>query len=170
MRLSLFILIIPVMLFPGVIKQPETAISEMYPHMGFDKKRALLSGDEALKIEHMARQKLASKIMTYYELKGQNGPVYAVLQTIKVRSKTMTSLTFVKDGKIVRIEMIAFYEPMEYLPSSKWLKTTEGKTSSDAIQPKRDLPTITGATLSANAVSKAARLALAFVRVKLERP
>ena len=157
-------------LFSGVIKQPETAITEQYPHAKFDKKRALLTGAEAAEIEHEARQKLPSKIITYYVIEKGKKKIYAVLQTMTVRSKTMTALTFIEAGKIVAIEMIAFYEPGEYLPIPCWLETLNGKGTDDAIQPKRDLPTITGATLSANAVAKTARLALAFVNIKLERP
>lgn len=170
MKPILFLLTLLLPLAAGVLKQPEAAISQLYPGATVEKKRALLKSSEAAAIEAAAKQKLSSKIITYYTIQEKGQLCYAVLQTTKVRSKTMTALTFVEKGAIAHIEMIAFYEPAEYLPSERWLETIEGKGTADAIQPKRDIPTITGATLSANAVAKTARLALAFVRVKLEQP
>lgn len=169
MRLSIFFLMTWATLWAGVIKQPEYAISQLYPKASVDKKRALLTGAEASRIEHMAKQRLASKIITYYEIKKGHKTRYAVLLTTKVRSKTMTALVFIEEGKLSRIEMVAFYEPAEYLPSHRWMTGLEGKSSSYTLQPRRDIPTITGATLSANAVARTARLALAFVAVKLDR-
>jgi len=170
MKHTLLLFAMVLVVHAGVIKQPESAIAARYPGAVFDKKRALLSDTETARIESLARQKLSSKLMTYYEIKEGKTTRYAVLQTLKVRSKTMTALTFVCEGKITHIEMIAFYEPGEYLPSPRWLATFEGKGAADAIQPKQDIPTITGATLSANAVARASRIALAFVNVKTGQP
>ncbi len=157
--------------FAGLIKAPEKAIADLYPKGSFAKKTILLSSDEAARVEALAQEKLDSKIVTYYEITTPEGPVYAYVQTVRVRSKNLAAMTFVEgSGTIRAIEIIAMFEPMEYLPPQKWLETLEKKSLADPIRPKRDIPAITGATLSANAVSKSARTALAIHSVKVAKP
>ena len=156
--------------FGGLIKTPEKAIGDLFPDAAISKKTILLSSDEAARVQTLAKEKLDSKIITYYEIRTGKMQLYAFLQTVRVRSKNLAALTFVEAGSIRTIEIIAMFEPMEYLPPEKWLETLEKKTLADPIRPKRDIPAITGATLSANAVSKSSRTALAIYDVKIAKP
>ena len=68
-----------------------------------------------------------------------------------------------KDVKIKNIEILAFHEPSEYKPYSSWKAAFTGKGAKDDLKAGYGVPTISGATLSARAISDAARIALAIV-------
>ena len=150
-------------LHAGFIKSPEEAIADRYgPECRVSKKPVLLNNEAFGRVQAEAPMKLESKIFTFYVIeKGGQTVAHAALQTTMIRSKKQTSLVFISPkGSIESIEILAFYEPGEYLPDPKWLALFEDKKSSDPIQPKRDLPNLTGATLSANTTARQAKTAL----------
>ncbi|CAA6816193.1 MAG: Unknown protein [uncultured Campylobacterales bacterium] len=71
---------------------------------------------------------------------------YGILLSSKVKSKSVVSLYLLNsDGKLDDIEIIAFNEPSEYKPKEDWLL---------GFSQKNKMPNITGATLSARAITK----------------
>ena len=152
----------------GLLKKPITAVSEHFPKAKISKKNALLSKVEFAELVKLSKVKPKSKIFTYYQIVQGSEVRYAIQTTTYVRSKNMTALIFIDgNGVVSDIELLAFYEPPEYQPPQKWLATFKEKSLADAIMPRRDIPVISGATLSANAMSRSTRLALAFWKVKL---
>ena len=84
----------------------------------------------------------------------------------KVRTKTAIGLYLIgMDSKIKTIEIVAFNEPMEYLPSATWLNVFDKKSTQDTLKLNQDIPTTTGATLSARAITDGARAALALLEI-----
>ena len=74
-------------------------------------------------------------------------------------------------GEISAIEIVAFNEPPEYMPQHSYLDQFQGKNADDTLRVGKDIPTISGATLSARNVTDGARLALAvFGAVIGKRP
>lgn len=68
-------------------------------------------------------------------------------------------------GAIVRIEVLSFLEPEEYLPRARWYEQFAGKTLTDELSTKRGVHPVTGATLTVRATTDAARRVLAVHRV-----
>jgi Na+-translocating ferredoxin:NAD+ oxidoreductase RnfG subunit len=66
------------------------------------------------------------------------------------------------EWKIERIEVLRFAEPPEYRAPDNWLDQFEGKRLSNDLTLKRSIVPMTGATLTANAVTSAARRTLAL--------
>ena len=91
---------------------------------------------------------------------------YAYLDTHRVRTLPETLMIIVAPDTTVRhIEVVAFREPMEYLPPDSWYRQIEGQGLSPELQLKRRVRPMTGATLTARATTDAARRVLAVHHV-----
>lgn len=66
------------------------------------------------------------------------------------------------DGRIERVEVLRFREPPEYMAPEGWLEQLVGRGLTPALSLKGDVVNITGATLTAEAVTSAARRVLAY--------
>ena len=66
------------------------------------------------------------------------------------------------DARILRVETVAFREPPEYEAPEGWLSLFEGRELDGGLSLKGDIPNITGATLTADAVTRAVRRVLAL--------
>lgn len=84
----------------------------------------------------------------------------------KVRTKRM-GLMFVvtAEGSVERVEVCSFGEPLDYLPSKKWLKQLEDRVLDDELSLKKGVHGITGATLTAQAAVAGTREVLAAHRL-----
>jgi electron transport complex protein RnfG len=127
------------------------------------KKNTLLTSEQADAVTRRAALKLETKIYRIYTATLDGKSVgYGVLITRKVRQKDAAVLYMITpDGAIKSIEIIAFNEPPEYMPQGSYLKQFEGKKESGGLRVGKDIPTISGATLSARNITDGARLALA---------
>lgn len=68
------------------------------------------------------------------------------------------------DGSVSRIEVLLFAEPEDYLPKPRWLEQFRGRVLDREMSLKRSVHGITGATISARAVTDATRRVLAIHR------
>lgn len=74
------------------------------------------------------------------------------------------------EGRVARIEVLAFAEPKAYLARAKWLAQFTGRELNDELSLKGEIRGIAGATLTARATTDAVRRVLAIHRVLEERP
>lgn len=90
----------------------------------------------------------------------------AVLDTHRVRSLEQ-SLVVAADsrGRILRVEVVAFQEPPEYLPRRAFYQQFEGRALDRELELKRGLRSVSGATLTSRATVDCARRALALQAV-----
>lgn len=156
-------------LFAQLIIKPNEAIKVAYP-MATEYKRTplLLSQTEAKTVQDLIQKKLTSKLFVYFIIKKEKDTIaYAGLYTAHVRSKTATYMVLITpQGHIRSIEVIAFNEPSEYIPKSRWLRLFDDKGISDNLRLKESIPNLSGATLSARSASDTAKLMLAVWQVK----
>jgi Na+-translocating ferredoxin:NAD+ oxidoreductase RnfG subunit len=69
-------------------------------------------------------------------------------------------------GAVERVLLLAFHEPPEYAAPERWLRQFHGRDASTAAwRVGRDLHGITGATLTAHAVTATVRRAVALFDV-----
>lgn len=86
---------------------------------------------------------------------------YGVILHKRIRTKHATILYIFSSKKIIKgIEILKFKEPSEYEPNRAWQDMFVGKTSQNRLKAGQDIPLISGATLSARAISDATRIAL----------
>ena len=128
------------------------------------KKNILLSKAKVKKIQESAKVKLSSKIFRIFKAsKDDDIQGYGILVNRKVRSKNAVVLYFISKESILKsIEIIAFNEPMEYIPSKNWNSQFENLATDKMLKSSRDIPTITGATLSARSITDGSRIAFAL--------
>jgi len=134
------------------------------------KKSILLSAKEAKEITELARLKLKTKLYkTFTASKDGKFLGYGILALYKVRSKNTAILSIISpDGTLKAIEIIAFNEPIQYIPSKQWIKVMHNKRLSPRLSLGKDIPSISGSTMSARAVVRASRIALAIFDVRFK--
>ena len=129
-----------------------------------------LTPQQRSEIERQARAPVDSDLLTVYT-GYHNGTLlgYAILDTHLVRTLPETFLVVVTPAGVVdATHVLAFYEPLEYLPGERWLGQFASKGCGDQLRVGRDIVGITGSTLTAQAVSGGIRRALAIYDVLLE--
>jgi Na+-translocating ferredoxin:NAD+ oxidoreductase RnfG subunit len=168
--LTLFILI-TIPLSAKVLISPIDAMKQSFgTNAKVVKKNILINSKQAKTIQTNAKTKLSSKIFrTFKATKGSEILGYGVLINKKVRSKNAVVLYLIsKESTLLGIEIIAFNEPMEYIPSKKWISQFENVPTDKQLNVGREIPTITGATLSARSITDSSRLAFAFYNEMLK--
>lgn len=66
------------------------------------------------------------------------------------------------EGRVQRLEVIKFQEPPEYMAPDGWIAQIVGRELSPGLSVRGEVVNITGATLTARAVTDAARRVLAY--------
>lgn len=65
-------------------------------------------------------------------------------------------------GGVDRVEILSFLEPREYMASAPWIEQLSGRALTDDLAVDRGIVNLTGATLTAGALTAAARRVLAL--------
>ena len=134
-------------------------------------KRLILTKEEYRKVQARAKAKVTTKVYRYYVVKSGSRTVgYGVLISRKVRTKMASVLYgFTPSGIMKFAEIMAFGEPPEYIPNDTWMGQFKEKGKSAALKMGKDIPTISGATLSARNVSDGARIARALLETAIRK-
>jgi hypothetical protein len=135
-----------------------------------DARDFFLTPEQRTQIEDRAKSKIDSDLLTVYV--GQKGGAvqgYAILDTHTVRTLPETFLIVLSpQGKVTATHLLAFYEPLEYSPSVRWLEQFHDATLTDDLRIGRGIVAITGSTLTSEAVTGGVRRALAIYDVLLK--
>ena len=137
-----------------------------------EKRHAFLTERQAESIRRMAKAEVDSRLYTFYVAKSSGKETgYAVIDTHTLRTLTETVMFVINpDGTLRHAEILAFFEPTDYMPSGKWIDLFSGKTKMDKMKVGKGVPNITGATISARSFSQATRRVLAVYRVMFGNP
>lgn len=135
-----------------------------------ESKNVILAVEEQKKIQQLSKVLIESRIFTYYVArKGDKIIGYAFIESHVVRTMPEAVMTVITpDGKIEKVFVLAFYEPLEYLPSELWLNQFINKTFKSEFRLNGDIQGITGATLSSRAIAKGVKRNLAFYKIKIK--
>lgn len=139
------------------------ALSAAFPDAEFQRKPMYLSRAQQSTLKAVPGLASIGRFHTFYIARDARGQIigHALFDTHTVRTKEQTLLIALNPDSTVRsTRVISFFEPQEYLAPDRWLQIFTGKSSKDAIRTGRDLPTISGATLTTRAVSDAVRKAI----------
>jgi len=133
-------------------------------------KNLILTKAQHNKIQAQAKAAVRTKVYRYYDIKSGSKTVgYGVLVTRKMRTKKATVLyAFDMNGKLKFTEIMAFGEPPEFKPNKQWMAQFQNKNASAKLTMGKDIPTISGSTLSARGISDGARIARAIYQVILK--
>jgi hypothetical protein len=149
----------------------EEALKMAFPNAEINQSMIFLTDDEKKQASELAHAPVESGLVARYDAFQNEKPVgRAYLDTHIVRTKKESLLIILnEDGKIRRIEMIAFQEPPEYVPPDKWYQQFEGKHLDEDLVLQKKIHPVTGATLTAKSSTEAARRILAIDQVVQNR-
>lgn len=153
-----------------VYRTKDDALKKAFPDAnGVERLTLFLSDDDVKHIEALSKAKVESKIITYYMAKGKDGVIgYAFFGSHIVRTKPEIYMAVINpDGSIKHVEILAFYEPEEYLPPKRWFEQFAGKVLDDTLYHKRGISALTGATLSANGITQEVRKTLSVFKIMI---
>ena len=131
-----------------------------------ERKTLFLDEAQAGAVEKEAGSRLPGRIFPYY-LGRVDGTLlgYAYFDTHLVRTLPETIMVLLApDGKIRRIEILSFSEPEDYFPREAWLGQFSGKGLDPNLGLRRGIRNLTGASLTAEAITQACRRILALHR------
>jgi Na+-translocating ferredoxin:NAD+ oxidoreductase RnfG subunit len=127
----------------------------------------VLSDAQAARIRELAQSPLASKLVKIYT-GWREGHVlgHAVIDVHNVRTMPEAFMVVLTpEGSVRSVRVLAFHEPLDYLPNERWYGQFGEKTLDSPLRVGGDIHAVVGATLSARATTLGVRRALAYWRV-----
>lgn len=161
---------LPMLAFASLLHALPTqqqALQLAFPGASFTRKEFFLTEAQAAQVKALSRTDLPGLWFVGYEA-WKDGKLQGVgfFDTHRVRTEHETALVAVgRDGRILRVEVIAFREPQDYAPRQAWINQFQGEALDDKLSLKRDIRPLAGATLTANALTDASRRGLALWQV-----
>ena len=121
-------------------------------------------------VERRARAKLETQLWTVHVgWKGGEIQGYAIIDSHNVRTLPETFMVVIDPkGTLRRVDVLAFHEPPEYLPTERWIGQFPGRKLDDDLKLGAGIQGVTGATLSAQAMTSGVRRALALFAVLIQ--
>jgi len=156
-----------------VFMKLDEALKLAFPKLEVKRSTRFLSKAEKARVKTLGGSSIVSGIIYPYEAWRKDSKTgekvliaTAYFETHRVRSLRETVMFVVSpEGKILRTEVLAFYEPTEYMPNKRFYAQFAGKVLDDELRVSRGVKTVTGCTLSVNASVKSARRILAIHKV-----
>jgi hypothetical protein len=147
-----------------VFKTMEEALTQAYPGLRVERRAVYFTDVQRRAITRASGARFNEGFTAAYELHAPTGRVgVAYFEIERVRTHAQTAMIVVgPDRKIDRFEVIAYHEPIEYLPRPAWYERLRGHALDDRLRLGRGVDGVTGATLSSRAAVRSARQALAI--------
>lgn len=151
---------------PNVLMTRDEALELAFPESKIERCTVFLTEEQRGSAEKWSGARVPNPIVYPY-VASKEGAVqgYAYFDTHKVRTLKETLMVVVgPDHRIRRVEVLAFGEPMDYVPRGSWYDQFKGRELDAELELKRGVKNVTGATLTAVATTEGARRVLAVHR------
>lgn len=145
----------------------DEALALAFPECDVERTTAYLDADSRRRVAELADQAFDSGVAFPYVASRDGVHVgTAYFDTHRVRTAGETLMVVVDPrGRIERIEILAFGEPLDYVPRDTWYAQFEHRKLDSELRLKRAIRPVAGATLTARATTDAARRVLALHQV-----
>ena len=153
-----------------VFASQKQALAEAFPDASrIERRTLLLRAEQVSKIEALIGRKVDAKVVVIHVAYRDDEVIgYAEVAVHTVRTQPEAMLIVLSpDGRIKSVRIIAFHEPLDYLPTQSWYAQFAGKGKGDGLRIGRDVHGVVGATLSAQSASDGVRRMLAYWEVLL---
>lgn len=131
---------------------------------------AFLTAPQQSEVAKRSGSRKPDPLVTFYtgEQDGREiGTVYFDTHVVRTEPETVL-IEISPDGRVLRIEILSFSEPEEYLPRPRWYAQFQGRELDDDLSLKHGIHPVSGATLTARATTEAVRRVLALDAVLRE--
>jgi hypothetical protein len=141
----------------------EEALGSAFPGASHERETVFLTEAQLEHVQRAAGHRPKSAMVTRFRVVSGNTTIgWAYLDTHRVRTLPETLMVIIDpSGSVQRVEVVAFREPLDYLPPRSWYAQFDGHELGDDLELKRLIRPITGATLTARATTDAVRRLLA---------
>jgi Na+-translocating ferredoxin:NAD+ oxidoreductase RnfG subunit len=153
-----------------VFASQEEALAEAFPEASrIDRRTVILRKKDAAKIAAITHEEVQARVVVLHSAyKDDELLGYAHIDVHNVRTKPEALLiVLTPDGTVRSVRMLAFHEPLDYMPTDRWYAQFVGKSNQDGLRVGRDVHGVVGATLSARAAADGVRRMLAYWEVLL---
>jgi hypothetical protein len=146
---------------------PTQALAEAFPGARIEKMSVVMTEVQLEAVRKRAKARITSKIASAsLAWRGDTLAGVAFFDARTVRTMPGTFMIVVgPDTTVLRVEVLAFHEPPDYRPPPRWLAMFQKRRLDDRLSPGRDIRNLSGASLSAAAVTESVRQALALYEV-----
>lgn len=154
-----------------VFHSRQEALALAFPEADrIDKQTTILRAEQIEAIEALARAKVESKLVTIFTAyRGDEVLGYAHIDVHTVRTHPAALMVVLDPAGAVRsVRILAFHEPLDYLPAEKWYAQFAGKTREDRLRVGSDVHGVVNATLSTRVATDSIRRALAYHAVLID--
>lgn len=145
----------------------DEALALAFPGCEIERRNVFLSDGQVARARELAGVEVPGALVHPYVARcGGREAGTAYFDTHRVRTLPETLMVVVDpEGRVRRIEILAFREPEEYIPREIWYRQFTDQALDDELDLKREIRGVTGATLTARATTDAVRRVLALHRV-----
>lgn len=146
------------------------ALAEAFPDATrIERRTIVLLKKDTAKIAALVGEAVTSKVVVLHTgYRDEEVLGYAHIDVHNVRTQPEAFLVVLTPKGTVRsVRILAFHEPLDYLPTTRWYEQFAGKTGDDSLRVGRDVHGVVGATLSARAATDGVRRMLAYWQVLL---
>ncbi|MEZ5065573.1 MAG: FMN-binding protein [bacterium] len=148
----------------------ESALHAAFPEADrIESEDWIVSDAEAAEIARRSGSPPGTQLVTAYAAyDGATRLGWAFFDTHVVRTLPETLLiALTPEGRVASVRLVAFHEPPEYGPPSRWLSQFDEQPLSPRLAVDSDVDGISGATLTARAITASVRRHLALWQVRL---
>jgi hypothetical protein len=151
----------------GALPSQEEALALAFPGAALVRRDLTLSDAQLAQVKSLAQRDPGPGRAVAFEARKDGRLVgVGIFDTHRVRTQPETVLVAIApEGRILRVEVVAFKEPLEYMARGAWVRQFDQKSLDADLALGRGVKPLGGATLTATALTDAARRALAIFRV-----
>lgn len=144
----------------------EEALDAAFPGAVVERRTAYLTDGQLRRARELAGPdvEIDQAIVTYYVARrGDRTLGVAYFDTHRVRTMAEVAMIVVDpQSRVERVDVLKFMEPPEYRAPDGWIEQIEGRRLDDELALRSGIRPLAGATLTARALTRAARRVLAF--------
>lgn len=158
------VMFVALTLHATVLITVEEALELAFPDVETTRETVFLTDDQLRIAAAAAELQIEGAMVTRFVARSDGDVVgFAYLDTHRVRTLPETLVVILDSGgKVLRVEVAAFREPLDYMPGDSWYRQFDGEQLDRDLALDRNIRPITGATLTARATTDAVRRSLAI--------
>lgn len=168
------VMLVPV--FPSVASakvfaSQKQALEDAFPEASrIERITRVLRPGEVERIEAITHEKQPAKIVVIHSAYKDDVLLgHAQIDVHIVRTQPEAFMIVISPtGDVENVRILAFHEPLDYLPAGRWYEQFVGRTRGDDLRVGHDVVGVVGATLSARAAADGVRRMLAYWEVLLK--
>lgn len=138
-------------------------VERVFPNTTYEKITIEITQELREKISKSMGKKFYDKQVQFYKIKKNDEVLaYSIVMNVVGKTKKITFMVSIDfEGRVQSVDILVFRESQGYeIKNKRWLNQFYGKNKKDKLRVKRDIDNISGATLSARAITKGVKKAL----------